>query len=89
MSYHDEALGLLDFYVNVNGAVFVSLNDGESVVTPEGRNIATVAVLTPTDEARAVGELYAELTPEQRAHVDPWLEEQASRLEWQAAVDSL
>lgn len=89
MSYTDEARELLDFYTNVRDVVFVSTNEGETVITPEGRTIAAAAVLTPTDEARDVGELYDNLTPEQRAVVDPWIEAEAARLEWAAVVNSL
>jgi len=89
MDSFDEAKRWLDFYTNSKGAVFVSIDEGETIVTPQGRRIATAAVLTPTDEARDVGELYEELTPEQRAHVDPWLEDRAVKLEWEDLVDDL
>ena len=89
MNFTDEAKDLLTFYFNSRGAVFVSLDDGKSVVTPDGRRINSTAVLTPTDESRWVGDLYQKLTPEQLAHVDPWIESEAERLEWEALVDGI
>jgi hypothetical protein len=78
--YEDAKEDLL-YYTNTSGMVFVSIDDGDTVITPEGRRINTATQLTPTDEARDVGEMYDELTPAQRAHVDPWLEDYQSTID--------